>query len=117
MLGQARSETGQGRGTTLAAVTPGEQVRIDQLDGLPIWQRTQLVAYGLAPGRHVDVLQTKPVAIVRVDPWSWRSSPQSPARSRLSDPRALRFDEKTSGAAAPRPGLGICRDDGREDDG
>ena len=66
-LGQARSKAGHRRGATLADTTPGEQACIDQLDELPVWQRNQLAAYGLAPGRSVDVLQTAPVVIVRID--------------------------------------------------
>ena len=66
-LGQARSKAGHRHGTTLADATPGEQARIGGLDGVPVWQRNQLAAYGLAPGRQVDVLQTAPVVIVRID--------------------------------------------------
>lgn len=40
---------------------------ISSLDGLPPERREQLLAYGLGPGRVVEVLQTKPVTVVRIE--------------------------------------------------
>jgi Fe2+ transport system protein FeoA len=63
----------RGRGTPatgdvpLASVRPGERVHVQGLDELPAWQCNQLTAYGLAPGRQVEVVQSRPVVIVRVD--------------------------------------------------
>ena len=37
------------------------------MDDVPVRQREQLLAYGLAPGRVVDVLQVRPVTIVRIE--------------------------------------------------
>jgi Fe2+ transport system protein FeoA len=51
----------------LAEAPPGCQVTIETLEHLPARQREQLLAYGVAPGRVVDVLQTRPVTIIRVE--------------------------------------------------
>lgn len=51
----------------LARVAPGCCARIASLDALPERQRCQLLAYGLAPGRLVEVLQRSPVTVVRVE--------------------------------------------------
>lgn len=54
-------------GTTLAHAAPGSQATIETLEHVPLRQREQLLAYGVAPGRVVDVLQIRPVTIVRVE--------------------------------------------------
>lgn len=54
-------------GGTLAQAAPGSQVTIETLEHVPARQREQLLAYGVAPGRVVDVLQIRPVTIVRVE--------------------------------------------------
>lgn len=51
----------------LARLAPGCRARIASLDELPERQRGQLLAYGLAPGRLVEVLQRSPVTVVRVE--------------------------------------------------
>jgi len=51
----------------LAEAPPGCRATIETLEHLPARQREQLLAYGVAPGRTVDVLQTRPVTIIRVD--------------------------------------------------
>jgi len=53
--------------TALAEVPPGCRATIETLEHVPARQREQLLAYGVAPGRIVDVLQTRPVTIVRVE--------------------------------------------------
>jgi Fe2+ transport system protein FeoA len=53
--------------STLAHAAPGSQATIETLEHVPARQREQLLAYGVAPGRVVDVLQTRPVTIVRVE--------------------------------------------------
>ena len=54
-------------GTALAQAAPGSQATIETLERVPLRQREQLLAYGIAPGRVVDVLQIRPVTIVRVE--------------------------------------------------
>jgi len=61
---RAASESGQ---STLGDVARGHSARVADLEGLPLRPREQLQAYGLAPGRLVEVLQTKPVTVVRVE--------------------------------------------------
>lgn len=56
-----------GPSTTLAEARAGASVEVDRIDGLPLWQAQQLTAYGVAPGRRLDVVQTSPLVIVRVD--------------------------------------------------
>jgi Fe2+ transport system protein FeoA len=52
---------------TLADVEAGSKVRVEELDGLPVESRHQLQAYGLTPGRSVEVVQQLPVTVVRVE--------------------------------------------------
>jgi len=54
-------------GPTLAQAAAGSQATIETLERVPARQREQLLAYGIAPGRVVDVLQTRPVTIVRIE--------------------------------------------------
>jgi len=56
-----------GRPRALAEAAPGSQATIETMDDVPVRQREQLLAYGLAPGRVVDVLQVRPVTIVRIE--------------------------------------------------
>lgn len=51
----------------LAQAEPGCRATIETLEHVPARQREQLLAYGVAPGRVVEVLQTRPVTIVRVE--------------------------------------------------
>lgn len=62
-----RRATSPEPGTTLAETGCGERIRIERLDDLPAWQERQLAAYGIAPGRRVDVVQSSPVVIVRIE--------------------------------------------------
>jgi Fe2+ transport system protein FeoA len=64
-LGRRRA-TAPGAGT-LDRSGPGARLVVERLDELPDWQAHRLESYGLAPGRAVDVVQTSPVVIVRVD--------------------------------------------------
>lgn len=52
---------------TLAEARNGASVHVDRLEGLPLWQEHQLAAYGIAPGRRIEVIQTAPVVVVRID--------------------------------------------------
>ena len=56
-----------GPGATLAQAAPGSRVTIETLEQVPVRERDQLLAYGIAPGHVVDVLQIRPVTIVRVE--------------------------------------------------
>lgn len=51
----------------LADAAPGTHVEIDTLDDVPDRYRDQLLAYGLAPGRLVEVLQSDPATVVRIE--------------------------------------------------
>lgn len=51
----------------LSQAAPHTSVRVDGVDELPAWRQNQLAAYGLAPGRLVDVLQVSPLVVVRVE--------------------------------------------------
>ena len=52
---------------SLASCAAGAPITIATLDGVPAGEREQLLAFGLAPGRRVDVLQSTPVTIVRIE--------------------------------------------------
>jgi Fe2+ transport system protein FeoA len=54
-------------GTSLADVGVGARARIVDVDALPQRQREQRLAYGVAPGRTVEVLQTQPVTVMQVE--------------------------------------------------
>lgn len=52
---------------TLAGTSRGDRVRVAGVESLPAWQERQLVGYGVAPGRTIDVVQTTPVVVVQID--------------------------------------------------
>lgn len=49
---------------SLARAAPGSRVTIERVPGDHV---EHLLAYGIAPGRRVDVLQTTPATIVRIE--------------------------------------------------
>ncbi|MHB1144502.1 MAG: FeoA family protein [Thiobacillus sp.] len=52
----------------LGFLLPGVRARVDALDeAIDPTQREQLVAYGLAPGRPLVVLQQRPMTLVMID--------------------------------------------------
>ena len=52
----------------LSFLLPGVQARVDAIDeAIDPTQREQLVAYGLAPGRPLVVLQQRPMTLVMID--------------------------------------------------
>lgn len=52
----------------LAFLLPGARAQVDALgDEIDATQREQILAYGLAPGRPVTVLQQQPMTLVMVD--------------------------------------------------
>jgi Fe2+ transport system protein FeoA len=60
--GEAEAEN-----ATLVQVPPQHEARVTGFDTLSTKQRTQLQAYGLAPGHWVHVLQHSPTTIVTVE--------------------------------------------------
>lgn len=52
---------------TLAAISPGSGARVSDFTGLDAHWREHLQAYGLAPGRWVQVVQHAPLTVVRID--------------------------------------------------
>ena len=53
--------------TVLSQIKPGKIVKVVGLDKLPTAQRQHLQAYGLMPGRYIQVLAQRPVTIVLVE--------------------------------------------------
>lgn len=52
----------------LAFLLPGAHAQVDALgDEIDATQREQILAYGLAPGRPVTVLQQQPMTLVMID--------------------------------------------------
>jgi Fe2+ transport system protein FeoA len=52
----------------LSFLLPGVKARVESIDdAVEATQREQLVAYGLAPGRPLVVLQQRPMTVVMVD--------------------------------------------------
>lgn len=55
------------RSTWLSDLAPGETATVLEIDdSLRSW-REQLQAYGVAPGREVEVIQHAPVTVIRVE--------------------------------------------------
>lgn len=50
----------------LSHVAPGEDVRVESLEGMSASRSTRLSAFGLVPGSTVTVLQSRPVPVVRL---------------------------------------------------
>jgi Fe2+ transport system protein FeoA len=68
LLGGGRQhERSLHRAVTLADVPAATRVRVEALSGLPAGRHEQLEAYGMAPGRWLDVVQQHPLTIVRVE--------------------------------------------------
>jgi ferrous iron transport protein A len=67
LLLAGRRRVSPGGGATLAQAAPGSRATIETLEDVPARQREQLLAYGIAPGRVVDVLQARPITIVRIE--------------------------------------------------
>jgi Fe2+ transport system protein FeoA len=58
----------RGKQLTLADIAPGKKVRlVGFCPGLPADRRAQLLAYGMTPGHLVQVIQHKPVTVIRVE--------------------------------------------------
>ncbi len=53
--------------TRLLDVPPGAVARVVEIDASASGWRERLHAYGLAPGREVEVIQHAPVTVVRVE--------------------------------------------------
>ena len=52
----------------LSFLLPGAKARVDTLDDdIDTTQREQIIAYGLAPGRPLTVLQQHPMTLVMID--------------------------------------------------
>lgn len=52
----------------LAFLLPGARAHVDALDEMiDATQREQIIAYGLAPGRPLVVLQQQPMTLVMID--------------------------------------------------
>jgi Fe2+ transport system protein FeoA len=51
----------------LSEIRPGCRVRIDGFGDLPEGWNERLQAYGLSPGRDVEVVQQNPVTLVRIE--------------------------------------------------
>lgn len=52
----------------LAFIAPGSEVRLAELgDEIDPQQREQILAYGLSPGRTLQVIQQKPMTVVLAD--------------------------------------------------
>lgn len=62
------STTDRNARVPLAFLLPGAHAQVDALDdAIESSQREQIIAYGLAPGRPLTVLQQHPMTLVMVD--------------------------------------------------
>lgn len=52
--------------TTLADLRRGTKASVENLDALPFGSRERLHAYGVTPGRVIEVVQAAPVTVIRV---------------------------------------------------
>lgn len=88
---------------TLAQARDGDSVDVERLEGLPVWQEHQLAAYGIAPGRRIDVLQTSPVVVVRVD-----YAEVAFERSLAHGVRLVQADDQVGGGVVTATSSGRC---------
>ena len=66
-MSAAAADPGASAPVPLAELPPGTTATVLELDAsVSIW-RDRLVAYGVAPGRQVEVVQHAPVTVVRVE--------------------------------------------------
>jgi Fe2+ transport system protein FeoA len=92
------------REASLAEVAPGRRARVEALDELTTRRRHELQAYGLAPGRAIEVVQQLPVTLVRVEQVELALEREIARRIRIA-PLDLQTIA-TDGAAAPASGPG-----------
>ncbi|OGO19058.1 MAG: hypothetical protein A2Z14_16035 [Chloroflexi bacterium RBG_16_48_8] len=87
---------------TLADIPPGMLVRILQMDKLPVEKRDHLLAFGLAPGRWVEIKQHRPAIVVQVDYTELALEPEVARNILVDTPVPLRrMRHLRRGAAAP----------------
>lgn len=53
-------------GVTLADLPRGATASVENLDTLPSYSRERLHAYGVTPGKTLEVLQNAPVTVIRI---------------------------------------------------
>lgn len=63
----AAADSGESAPVSLAELPPGTTATVLELDASVSTWRDRLVAYGIAPGRQVEVVQHTPVTVVRVE--------------------------------------------------
>lgn len=75
---------------TIADLSPGMEARIASLQGLHESRREQLMAYGLAPGSCVQVLQHNPATILLVDHMELAVEDEVARRITVDQPRRIK---------------------------
>lgn len=69
LLARRRRSTARNRPVGSAALSDlprGAKASVENLDALPSGSRERLHAYGVTPGRAIEVIQTAPVTVIRV---------------------------------------------------
>ncbi len=74
---------------TLAAVPPGMLVRVAKMDKLPVERRDHLMAFGLTPGRWVEIKQHRPAVVVQVDYTELAIEPEDASKILVETPVPL----------------------------
>jgi Fe2+ transport system protein FeoA len=88
---------------TLAVIPPGMLVRVANMDKLPVEKRDHLMAFGLTPGRWVEIKQHRPTVVVQVDYTELAIEPEVASKISVETPVPIRRVRRYHrGAAAGR---------------
>jgi Fe2+ transport system protein FeoA len=75
---------------TIADLAPGMEARIISLQAVQEIRRERLLAYGVAPGRTIQVLQRSPVTILKVDQTELAIENDVASRITVAEPRRMK---------------------------
>ena len=75
---------------TIADLAPGMEARIISLQAVQDVRREQLLAYGVAPGRTIQVLQRSPVTILKVDQTELAIENDVASRITVAEPKRMK---------------------------
>lgn len=91
-----------GGSMTLADVPPGMLVQISKMDKLSVEKRDHLLAFGLTPGRWVEIKQHRPAVVLQVDYTELALEPEVACTILVENPVPLRRMRHLHRGAAAR---------------
>ncbi len=75
---------------TIADLAPGMEAKVISLQAVQEIRRERLLAYGVAPGRTIQVLQRSPVTILKVDQTELAIENDVASRITVAEPRRMK---------------------------